>query len=81
VKDLFDPSVRGFSDVRQLLSVPPLAAIPTIITAAEQRTRTLRVRYSWAGSFAVLIAGLSVVHLFVRPLDVLWITVTRRFGM
>jgi succinoglycan biosynthesis transport protein ExoP len=81
VKDLFDPSVRGFRDVRQLLSVPPLAAIPTIVTAAEQRTRKLRVRYSWAGSFAILIAGLSIVHLFVRPLDVLWITFTRRFGM
>jgi polysaccharide biosynthesis transport protein len=81
VKDLFDPSVRGFRDVRQLLSVPPLAAIPTIVTAAEQRTRTLRVRYSWAGSFAILIASLSIVHLFVRPLDVLWITFTRRFGM
>lgn len=80
-KDLFDPSVRGFRDVRQLLSVPPLAAIPTIVTAAEQRTRTLRVRYSWAGSFAILIAGLSIVNLFVRPLDVLWITFTRRFGM
>lgn len=81
VKDLFDPSVRGFRDVRQLLSVPPLAAIPTIVTTAEQRTRTLRVRYSWAGSFAILVAGLSIVHLFVRPLDVLWITFSRRFGM
>jgi succinoglycan biosynthesis transport protein ExoP len=81
VRDLLDPSVRGFRDVRQLLSVPPLAAIPTIVTAAEQRTRKRRARYSWAGSFAILIAGVSMVHLFVRPLDVLWITITRRFGM
>jgi succinoglycan biosynthesis transport protein ExoP len=81
VKDMFDPSVRGFGDVRQLLNVPPLAAIPTIVTAAEQRSHTLRLRYSWAGSFAILIAGVSMVHLFVRPLDVLWITLSRRFGM
>ena len=81
VKDTLDPSVRGFGDVRHLLSVPPLAAIPTIVTAAEQRSRKLRLRYSWAGSFAVLIAGVSLVHMFVRPLDVLWITFTRRFGM
>jgi uncharacterized protein involved in exopolysaccharide biosynthesis len=81
VRDMFDPSVRGFADVRQLLSVPPLAAIPTIVTAAERRSHTLRLRYSWAGSFAVLVAGASMVHLFVRPLDVLWITLTRRFGM
>jgi len=81
VRDSFDPSVRGFRDVRQLLSVPPLAAIPTIVTAAEHRTRKRRVRYSWAGSFAILIAAISTVHLLVRPLDVLWITLTRRFGM
>jgi hypothetical protein len=81
VKDTFDPSVRGFGDVKQLLSVPPLAAIPTIVTAKEERTRKVRVRYSWASGFAILIAGVSIVHLFVRPLDVLWITFARRFGM
>jgi polysaccharide biosynthesis transport protein len=81
VKDTLDPSVRGFGDVRHLLNVPPLAAIPTIVTAAEQRSRKRRLRYSWAGSFAVLMAGVSLVHVFVRPLDVLWITLTRRFGM
>jgi uncharacterized protein involved in exopolysaccharide biosynthesis len=81
VKDMLDPSIRGFDDVRQLLSVPPLAAIPTIVTAAEHRARGVRARYSWAASFAILIAGVSIVHLFVRPLDVLWITLTRRFGM
>lgn len=80
-RDLFDPSIRGFGDIRQLLTVPPLAAIPTIVTAAERRRRKQRVRYTWAGSFAILIAGVSIVHLFVRPLDVLWITLTRRFGM
>jgi polysaccharide biosynthesis transport protein len=81
VKDTFDPSVRGFGDVKQLLSVPPLAAIPTIVTAKEERARKVRVRYSWASGFAILIAGVSIVHLFVRPLDVLWITFARRFGM
>jgi succinoglycan biosynthesis transport protein ExoP len=81
LRDWFDPSIRGFGEVRQLLSVPPLAAIPTIVTAAEQRARRQRLRYSWAGSCAILIAGVSVVHLYVRPLDVLWITLARRFGM
>jgi succinoglycan biosynthesis transport protein ExoP len=81
LKDLFDSSIRGFGDVRQLLSVPPLVAIPVIVTASEQRTRERRVRYSWAGSIAILIAAASIVHLFVRPLDILWITLARRFGM
>jgi polysaccharide biosynthesis transport protein len=81
VRDMFDSSIRGFADVRHLLSVPPLAAIPTIVTAAEQRARQRRVRYYWATSVAILIAAACIVHLFVRPLDVLWISLARRFGM
>jgi succinoglycan biosynthesis transport protein ExoP len=81
LKDTLDPSVRGFGDVRLLLSVPPLAAIPPIVTIAERRSGKLRVRYSWAGTLGAVIVGMCLVHFFVRPLDVVWITLTRRFGM
>jgi hypothetical protein len=76
-----DPSVRGFSDVRSLLSVPPLAAIPTIETAADRKTRKRHHWFAGVGTTAALLGMLSFVHFFVRPLDVLWITVTHRFGM
>jgi succinoglycan biosynthesis transport protein ExoP len=81
VRDMLDSSIRGFADVRQLLSVPPLAAIPTIVTAAERRARKRRVRFSLAASFAIVITTAGMVHLFVRPLDVVWATLARRFGM
>jgi polysaccharide biosynthesis transport protein len=80
-KDTLDPSVRGFDDVRQLLSVPPLAAIPTIVTIAERKSRRRKLGYSWTGAVATLVAAVCVVHFFVRPLDVLWISLTRRFGV
>lgn len=80
-KDSLDPSIRGFDDVRQLLSVPPLTAIPTIVTAAEKRQRRRQIRYSWTGVIATVIAATCAVHFFVRPLDVLWITLVRRFGV
>ena len=50
LKDMLDPSVRGFADVRSLLSVPPLAAIPTMVTKSERRARKRRLRLSWAGT-------------------------------
>jgi succinoglycan biosynthesis transport protein ExoP len=81
LKDSLDPSIRGFNDVRQLLTVPPLAAIPTIVTAADLRRHRLRVRFGWAGSFVTVMAAASLVHFFVRPLDVLWITLLQRFGV
>lgn len=81
LKDMLDPSVRGFADVRSLLSVPPLAAIPTMVTKSERRARKRRLRLSWAGIVVLIIALGCVVHFFVRPLDVLWIALTHRFGM
>jgi uncharacterized protein involved in exopolysaccharide biosynthesis len=79
-KDAFDPSVRGVNEIRQLLSVPPLAAIPAIITAADRRRHRRKVGFAWTGAVASLVTALCIVHFFVRPLDVLWDSLARRFG-
>jgi protein tyrosine kinase modulator len=81
LRDMADPSIRGFHDVRMLLTVPPLVAIPRIVTAAEVRRRRLTVRLYWTGVCVTVIIAASLVHLFVRPLDVLWIALLHRFGM
>ncbi|MGO9988376.1 MAG: lipopolysaccharide biosynthesis protein [Steroidobacteraceae bacterium] len=80
-RDSFDRSIRGFDDVRQLLTVPPLAAIPSIVTTAEQKHRKVVLRYTWTGVITAVIAGTLLVHFFVLPLDVLWLTLIRRFGV
>jgi succinoglycan biosynthesis transport protein ExoP len=79
-QESFDASVRGPSDIRRLLQVPALACIPRIVTADERSRRLKIVRFSWAGGFITLILIAVAIHLFVRPLDVLWATVARRFG-
>jgi succinoglycan biosynthesis transport protein ExoP len=77
----FDASVRGPNDIRQLLQVPALASIPVIVTAEDRVRRKRLTRYSWgAGVVAVILLGVTV-HLFVRPLDVVWLSVLRRFGV
>jgi polysaccharide biosynthesis transport protein len=81
MKDSLDPSVRGANDVRRLLSVPPLAAIPVIVTAAEERKRRRINRYSWQGVLLALVAVGVSVHFFVRPLDIVWLSLLHRFGM
>jgi len=81
LRDTMDPSVRGFGDVRQLLTVPPLASIPTIVTLGDRQRGRLKTLYAWAGSVVGLSAALCLVHFFYRPLDVLWITLLRRFGV
>jgi succinoglycan biosynthesis transport protein ExoP len=81
MRESLDGSVRGVQDMRALLSVPPLAAIPMIVTGAEQRRKKRMVRFSWLGIVAGLTTIALIVHLFVRPLDVVWIGLLRRFGM
>jgi polysaccharide biosynthesis transport protein len=80
-RESFDGSVRGAADVRQLFSVPALASIPVIVTANDIRRRKRFLRYSWGGGAAVFLMCTVIIHLFVRPLDVLWQILLRRFGV
>jgi uncharacterized protein involved in exopolysaccharide biosynthesis len=80
-RESLDASVRGPSDIRHLLRVPALASIPHIVTADDQLRRRRITRYSWAGGIVALILIAVAIHLFVRPLDVLWLTIVRRFGV
>jgi succinoglycan biosynthesis transport protein ExoP len=81
LQDSLDPSVRGINDVRRLLSVPPLAAIPNIVTLAQARRQRRVTRYSWQGAVMVLIGVGAAVHFLVRPLDIVWLGLLHRFGM
>lgn len=77
----FDASVRGPGDIRQLLQVPALASIPIIYTAADHARHRKITRYSWGGGIAVVILAAVTVHFFVKPLDVVWLILMRRFGV
>jgi len=81
LRENLDVSVRGVRDMRALLSVPPLAAIPVIVTRADSRRHRRAMTFSCVGSVAGLVALTSVVHFYVRPLDVVWISLLRRFGI
>ena len=81
MQDSLDHSIRGSNDVRRLLSVPPLAAIPFIVTHADARRKRRRFHYSWQGAVVVLLGLAAALHFLVIPLDILWIGVLRRFGM
>jgi uncharacterized protein involved in exopolysaccharide biosynthesis len=79
--DQLDPSVRHRRDLENLVTVPPLAAIPWIHTDEEAALKQRRVRWSPLVAVACVLAMLLAVHLFVKPLDVLWHVVLRRIGI
>jgi succinoglycan biosynthesis transport protein ExoP len=80
-QESFDGSVRGPADIRQLLQVPALASIPIIVTEADRKRRRRINRFSWGGGAAAVLVAAVLVHVFVRPLDVVWISLLQRFGI
>jgi polysaccharide biosynthesis transport protein len=76
-----DATVRGPNDIRQLFEVPALASIPNIVTAADRKRRKHFIRYSWGGAGCAVLLATIVVHVLIRPLDVVWLSLLRRFGM
>jgi uncharacterized protein involved in exopolysaccharide biosynthesis len=76
-----DPSVRGPFDLQAMLATPPLASIPLMLTAADRRRRRRQRLYAVAGGAASVLLAVALVHLFYRPLDVLWAVALRRLGI
>lgn len=81
LRNTLDRSVRGVYDMRTLLMVPPLAAIPVIVTRAERYRRKRHRIVTAATAVTSLAVVLVAVHFLVRPLDVLWLGFLHRFGM
>jgi len=81
LRNSVDSAVRGVHDMRRLLGVPPLAAIPQIVTPRERLGRRRKLIVMVVAAAAGIAAILTVVHLFLRPLDVLWAGILRRFGV
>ncbi len=81
ISESMDNAVYGRGGVVSLLGVPPLAVIPVIETDTDRRRR--RVRRCLIAAFLIL--GLFVaaflVHVYVKPLDVLWFMVLRQLGV
>jgi hypothetical protein len=81
VREMLDSSVRGPADFDRLLGMIPLGIIPAIDTDEDRRQRgRRRIRFVTATAVVVVTAAV-LVHMFVRPLDVLWLSALRRLGV
>lgn len=76
-----DTAVYGNSALAAATGMQALVAIPFIETVDEINAYTRRKHLALAGMFAILVVGLLTIHLFYKPLDVLWFVMQRRMGM
>jgi len=79
--ETLDATVRGRGDMSEAFAVPPLALVPYIVTAGEMQARRRTMRLTTATAGAAVLFLVVAVHLFVRPLDVVWFVVLRRLGL
>jgi succinoglycan biosynthesis transport protein ExoP len=76
----FDSTVRTRADLLQLVGVPPLALVPHISTRGEARAARRRLRFALGSAVGTACIAIVLVHVFYRPLDVLWFSFTRKLG-
>ena len=79
--EALDSTVRGRADLLQLISVPPLAIIPVMLTHADHVLLRRRRRYAAYGAAGGAVLAVLAVHWFFRPLDVVWAVALRHLGV
>jgi len=80
MREMFDTSIRSRRDLESLLNMPPLAIVPWIETSADRASALRRQRFTLGGTAATFLLMIAAVHLFYRPLDVLWQVLLRRIS-
>jgi polysaccharide biosynthesis transport protein len=79
--ETLDATVRGRHDLSAVFASPPLALIPNIVTELDMRAHRRTARLATATAGAAVLLTVVGVHLFVRPLDVLWFIALRRLDL
>jgi uncharacterized protein involved in exopolysaccharide biosynthesis len=81
IAEAIDQSVRGSDGILQVLNVPPLGIIPPIETETDVKRQAVFRTGLALGSVMGLLVLLTVVHIALKPLDVIWYQTLSRFGV
>lgn len=81
LREFADQSARNPEELARATGLPVLAVIPTIVTRQESRRQLHRKIWIYVGVVLVIGLGLTLFHLFVMDLDVLWARLLRKLEM
>jgi polysaccharide biosynthesis transport protein len=81
VAESLDHSIRSPEQLLTLTQHFPLAVIPFMPNEDDVSRVRIRRRLAQTAGMGVLGTGLVILHVYVIPLDVLWVTALRRVGM
>jgi polysaccharide biosynthesis transport protein len=81
LREVLDTTIRSRDELLQLVGVAPLALIPHIETEADARSQRRRLRLALGSAAGTTCVALVLVHLFYRPLDVIFFSIVQRLGI
>ncbi|MDP3599288.1 MAG: Wzz/FepE/Etk N-terminal domain-containing protein [Nitrospirota bacterium] len=81
VAELLDHSIRTPEQLALLTQAFPLSVIPFMPNEDDLARAITRHRLMKTAGLTVLLTALLLMHLFWRPLDVLWFAALKRFGL
>jgi len=76
--EYIDHSIKTPEEVQELINVPLYITIPYIETEEEKKKRKRKRLLITLFIILLGITGLVLIHLFVMPLDVLWLKIERK---
>jgi hypothetical protein len=77
---VLNSSIHGTKQLTSLVGVPPLVAVPRIITTSDRRRLRLSRLAMVTGAVLAVVIGAELYDQYVQPLDVLWAVISQRFG-
>jgi polysaccharide chain length determinant protein (PEP-CTERM system associated) len=81
IRESMDDAVYGSKGVTAITDAPPLAVISYIECSEDQRQRMISGSMAISGFFAAIIVFITSIHLFYKPLDVIWYLILRKLGL
>jgi hypothetical protein len=75
-----DTSIRDRAHLVQIVGVAPLAIIPLVELEEDIATRHRWIRGSLVAAAGGAVVAAILIHFFVRPLDLVWLSLIRRIG-
>lgn len=79
--DNMDSHVYGQKRIVQITQLEPLVTIPYMYTDADLRQSKMRMKQMALGLVATGITVLLLFHFMIKPLDVVWFILLRKFGL
>ncbi|MDX1811360.1 MAG: GNVR domain-containing protein, partial [Gammaproteobacteria bacterium] len=81
ILETMDSTIRGRKTVASIMGLPPLATIPYIKNPADSRKKFVLSSVIVLTVFLVVGMSAWMVHLYYKPLDVLWYVALKRIGL